>query len=102
MRAEETMTQGPRCRFCNTVLRHTFVCFGMSPLGESYLPLDRLNGMEPFYPLQVHVCGECFLVQLEAYVRAEDIFTEYAYFSSYSESWVEHALVYTERMVERF
>jgi SAM-dependent methyltransferase len=58
--------------------------------------------MEPFYPLHVYVCGECFLVQLQAYVSAEHIFTDYAYFSSYSDSWVEHARVYTERMVERF
>jgi SAM-dependent methyltransferase len=73
----------------------------MSPLCESYLSGDQLNQMEPFYPLHVHVCGECFLVQLEAYVCAEHIFTEYAYFSSYSVSWVEHARVYTEQMVER-
>jgi len=96
------MTQGPRCRFCDSILRHTFVDLGMSPLCESYLPSDRLNQLEPFYPLRVYVCSECFLVQLEAYVQAEDIFTEYAYFSSYSESWVEHARVYTNQMVERF
>jgi hypothetical protein len=73
----------------------------MSPLCESYLSRDQLNQMEPFYPLHVYVCGECFLVQLEAYVSAEHIFTEYAYFSSYSVSWVEHARVYTEQMIER-
>ena len=74
----------------------------MSPLCESYVTRDRLNQMEPFYPLHVYVCGECFLVQLEAYVSAEHIFHDYAYFSSYSDSWVEHARVYTEAMVERF
>ncbi len=74
----------------------------MSPLCESYLTGDQLNQMEPFYPLHVHVCGECFLVQLEAYVSAERIFSDYAYFSSYSDSWVEHCRVYTERMVDRF
>ena len=74
----------------------------MSPLCESYVSREQLNQMEPFYPLHVYVCGECFLVQLEAYVSDEHIFSEYAYFSSYSDSWVEHCRVYTERMVERF
>jgi hypothetical protein len=92
----------PNCRFCATPLHHTFVDLGMSPLCESYVAQDRLSAMEPFYPLHVHVCNECFLVQLEAYVSAERIFDNYAYFSSYSDSWVEHARVYTEKMVERF
>jgi SAM-dependent methyltransferase len=74
----------------------------MSPLCESYLSGEQLNHMEPFYPLHVYVCAECFLVQLEAYVSAEHIFSDYAYFSSYSDSWVEHARRYTEKMVERF
>src|SRR5438552_598471 len=89
------------CRFCGTTLRHTLVDLGMSPLCESYVVRDRLNQMEPFYPLHVYVCGECFLVQLEAYVSAEHIFTDYAYFSSYSDSWVEHALRYSDQMAER-
>jgi hypothetical protein len=92
----------PACRFCGTTLRHTFVDLGMSPLCESYLSSDQLNQMEPFYPLHVYVCDECFLVQLDAYVSAEHIFSEYAYFSSYSDSWVEHARVYTEQIVDRF
>jgi 2-polyprenyl-3-methyl-5-hydroxy-6-metoxy-1,4-benzoquinol methylase len=91
-----------QCRFCKAPLRHTFVDLGMSPLCESYLSREQLNQMEPFYPLHVYVCGECFLVQLQAYVSGEHIFTDYAYFSSYSDSWVEHMRVYTERMVERF
>jgi hypothetical protein len=74
----------------------------MSPLCESYLGSGQLNQMEPFYPLHVYVCGECFLVQLEAYVSAEHIFSDYAYFSSYSDSWVQHALAYAERMMARF
>jgi SAM-dependent methyltransferase len=74
----------------------------MSPLCESYLSREQLNHMEPFYPLHAYVCGECFLVQLEAYVSAEHIFSDYAYFSSYSDSWVEHARAYTEKMIERF
>src|ERR1700734_3764096 len=79
------------CRFCATPLRHTFVDLGMSPLCESFLKADQLNEMEPFYPLHVKVCEECFLVQLEQYVSAEHIFTEYAYFSSYSDSWLKHS-----------
>jgi SAM-dependent methyltransferase len=74
----------------------------MSPLCESYRSPQQLNQMEAFYPLHVYVCGRCFLVQLEAYVSAEHIFSDYAYFSSYSDSWVERARVYTETMVERF
>jgi hypothetical protein len=74
----------------------------MSPLCESYLAIDEINRMEPFYPLHVYVCSECFLVQLEAYVSAEHIFSHYAYFSSYSNSWVEHARCYTEAIVDRF
>ena len=93
---------GPRCRSCGALLHFTLVDLGMSPLCESYLSRGQLNQMEPFYPLHVYVCGECFLVQLEAFVSAEHIFSEYAYFSSYSDSWVEHARVYVDRMVERF
>jgi SAM-dependent methyltransferase len=92
----------PVCRACGTSLRHTLVDLGMSPLCESYLSRDQLNQMEPFYPLHAYVCGECLLVQLEAYVSAEHIFSDYAYFSSYSDSWVEHARVYANAMVERF
>ena len=74
----------PACRFCQSPLRDTVVDLGMSPLCESYLPADQLNAMEPFYPLHVYVCRECWLVQLEQYVSAEHIFTEYAYFSSFA------------------
>jgi SAM-dependent methyltransferase len=73
----------------------------MSPLCESYLTADRLNQMEPFYPLHVKVCQQCFLVQLEEYVSAEHIFTEYAYFSSYSDSWLKHASNYVDMISER-
>ncbi len=92
----------PHCRFCGAQLRQTFVDLGMSPLCETYLRPSELNAMEPFYPLHVRVCAECFLVQLEEYVSAEEIFTEYAYFSSYSTSWVEHARRYVETMIDRF
>jgi len=74
----------------------------MSPLCESYLSADQLNQMEPFYPLHVYVCGNCFLVQLQEYVSPEHIFSDYAYFSSYSDSWLAHASKYTDQMVKRF
>lgn len=90
------------CRFCGTSLKHTFVDLGMSPLCESYVSPEQLNQMEPFYPLHVYVCDNCFLVQLEAYVSPEHIFSEYAYFSSYADSWLQHAKAYTDLMVERF
>ena len=92
----------PGCRFCSAPLRHTFVDLGMSPLCESYVPAERLGEMEPFYPLHVRVCEHCLLVQLEELVAPEEIFTEYAYFSSYSDSWVAHARDYVESVVERF
>jgi SAM-dependent methyltransferase len=79
-----------------------FADLGMSPLCESYISPEQLNAMEPFYPLRVYVCDACFLVQLEEFVAPAAIFTEYAYFSSYSDSWVEHARRYTEQMRKRF
>lgn len=94
-------TAGAHCRFCDTPLEHVFVDLGMSPLCESYVAAEALNRMEPFYPLRVYVCHRCFLVQLDEYVAAEDIFTEYAYFSSYADSWVEHARRYTDMITAR-
>ena len=73
----------------------------MSPLCESYVAAEKLNHMEPFYPLHVYVCEKCFLVQLEEYVSPEEIFTEYAYFSSYAESWVEHMERYADSVSNR-
>jgi hypothetical protein len=99
-----TSTAGSRgsCRFCGSPLEHTFVDLGMSPLCESYLATEQLNHMEPFYPLHVYVCTECWLVQLQEYVSGEAIFTEYAYFSAFSDSWVEHCRRYAEQMIARF
>src|SRR6202790_822994 len=91
-----------RCRLCNGALEKTFVNLGMSPLCESFLTADQLDEMEPFYPLHALVCDGCFLVQLKEYVKPEHIFTEYAYFSSYSTSWVEHARQYCETVKTRF
>jgi hypothetical protein len=92
----------PSCRFCAAPLRDTFVDLGMSPLCESYVPADRVGAMESFYPLHARICQRCLLVQLEEFVAPEEIFTEYAYFSSYSDSWVAHARAYVETAVERF
>jgi hypothetical protein len=72
----------------------------MSPLSESFVSADRLDAMEPFYPLHVRTCSTCNLVQLPVYVPPDEIFTEYAYFSSYSTSWVEHARSHVEAMIE--
>ncbi len=90
------------CRFCAAPLYMNLVDLGMSPLCESYLTAEQVNAMEPFYPLHVLVCSRCFLAQLGEYVRAEHIFTEYAYFSSYSDSWLKHSKKYTELMTQRF
>lgn len=90
------------CRICGTGLTKTFVDLGKSPLCESFLAADELDRMEPFYPLKVMVCESCFLVQLREYVRPEHIFTEYAYFSSFSSSWVAHCKAYCEMIAERF
>lgn len=92
----------PCCRFCYTPLLQTFVDLGMSPLCESYLSANQLDQMEPFYPLHVRVCGKCFLVQIQEYVNAEIIFSDYAYFSSYSDSWIAHAKAYAEQVSARF
>lgn len=90
------------CLFCGTGLHHTFVDLGMSPPCESYRSLKQLNEVEPFYPLHVYVCEECFLVQLQEYISPENIFSDYAYFSSYSDSWLQHAKKYVDLVVERF
>jgi hypothetical protein len=90
-----------RCRFCDSPLKHTFVDLGMSPLCESFLSADQTDAMEPFYPLHVWVCSECFLVQLQEYVAPEHIFTEYAYFSSFSSAWLKHAEDYVAMASER-
>jgi SAM-dependent methyltransferase len=75
------------------------VDLGMSPLCESFVPPERLNAVEPFYPLHVWVCGRCFLVQVEQYVTGEEIFSDYAYFSSYSDSWLDHCRRYVDQMI---
>ncbi len=89
------------CRFCGAKLEHVFADLGMSPLSNSYLRPEQLEQMEPFFPLTVRVCADCFLVQLPAVETPEKIFSDYAYFSSYSETWLEHARRYCEAMTAR-
>jgi SAM-dependent methyltransferase len=86
----------PVCRLCNAPLTTTFVNLGMSPLCESVLAGEKIDEMEPFFPLHVLICNSCFLVQLREYVTPENIFREYDYFSSYSTSWVKHAKQYCD------
>ena len=90
------------CRFCGTRIEYSFVDLGLSPLCEEFTPASRLNHMEAFYPLHAVVCSKCLLVQLDEYVTPDDIYTEYAYFSSYSDSWLKHAKKYSEYVSERF
>lgn len=94
------MTQG-KCRFCAAPLQHTFVDLGMSPLSNAYVSAEQANRMEPFYPLHAFVCDTCFLVQLEEFETPEQIFGDYAYFSSYSDQWLNHARAYAQDMVKR-
>jgi SAM-dependent methyltransferase len=90
-----------QCRICGAALTQTFVDLGMSPLCESYIRPEQLDRPETFYPLHVLICGSCLLVQLPVYVTGEDIFSDYAYFSSYSDSWVAHARRYAADMIGR-
>ena len=90
------------CRFCGAPLEVTFTDLGMSPLANAYLKAEQRSSMEPFYPLHAFVCGRCFLVQLEQFESPEHLFSDYAYFSSYSETWLEHVKAYALRMIERF
>jgi SAM-dependent methyltransferase len=99
--AQQQDTSTKACRFCGAGLRRTFVDLGMSPLCETYPSAADLNRGEVYYPLHVYVCDECFLVQLEQYESAENIFSDYAYFSSYSDSWLRHAETYCEKTTTR-
>lgn len=90
------------CRFCGADVQRTFVDLGMSPLCETYPSAANLNRGEVYYPLHVYVCEQCFLVQLEEYESPESIFSDYAYFSSYSDSWLKHCEHYCDKMTKRF
>jgi hypothetical protein len=93
---------GTACRFCGAGLERTFVDLGMSPLCETYPSVAEFSRGEMYYPLHVYVCDRCFLVQLEQYETAENIFSDYPYFSSYSDSWLKHAENYCGQMTRRF
>jgi SAM-dependent methyltransferase len=90
------------CRFCRAKLSETFADLGMSPPSNAFLKAEQLRATERFYPLHAWVCGGCKLVQLEQFESPREIFSEYAYFSSYSESWLKHAELYVEMMIRRF
>ncbi len=92
----------PACRLCGQPLARSFVDLGMSPLSNRFLAADQLGAMEPFYPLHAYVCDGCLLVQLEEFEAPAQIFGDYAYFSSYSESWLRHAEAYCAAMIRRF
>ncbi|MFB3817853.1 MAG: methyltransferase domain-containing protein [Candidatus Methylomirabilales bacterium] len=91
----------PSCRACGAPLHHVMVDLGMSPLANSYRAPEQTT-MEPFYPLRVYVCHECLLAQIEPVARPEEIFSDYAYFSSYSDTWLAHARAYAELAIRRF
>lgn len=91
-----------KCRFCDHPLENTFVNLGMSPLSNAYIKPQQINSAEKFYPLHAYVCNNCLLVQLEEFETPEEIFSDYAYFSSYSETWLDHAKKYTELVTARF
>ncbi|MEQ8841220.1 MAG: class I SAM-dependent methyltransferase [Acidimicrobiales bacterium] len=95
-----SLTGGP-CRFCATELTETFIDLGKSPLCETFLTQEQLLEGENFYPLHAFVCSECFLVQLQEFVSPDEIFREYAYFSSYSNAWLEHCSNYVDQMTEQ-
>jgi hypothetical protein len=90
------------CRFCGSALRSTFVDLGMSPLCETYPAAAEFKNGEVYYPLHVYTCEKCFLVQLEEFEKAENIFDDYLYFSSYSDSWLKHCESYCDKMTRRF
>ena len=91
----------PRCRFCNTKLKHTFVDLGLQPLSEKYLKPEQLNQRELFYPLHVYFCDNCLLVQLEESITPKEIFKEYAYFSSSSKGWIRHTETYAKMIIDK-
>jgi 2-polyprenyl-3-methyl-5-hydroxy-6-metoxy-1,4-benzoquinol methylase len=100
-RSDQTQTAAA-CRFCGAGLHRTFVDLGLSPLCETYPAASDFNRGEKYYPLHVYVCEKCFLVQLEEYESPESIFSDYAYFSSYSDSWLKHSENYCNKMASRF
>lgn len=101
IRKRQTIRPAGQCRLCGAGLTHSFVDLGMSPPCEDFRLEEQLDQVEHYYPLHVYACDRCFLVQLKEYVSREEIFTEYAYFSSYSTSWIAHAKSYCEMITRR-
>lgn len=92
----------PICRFCGKYLNQSFVDLGTSPLANNYVPRDKYSLGEVNFPLHAYVCDECHLVQIEEFETPSGIFSDYAYFSSYSESWLHHAKAYVQQMINGF
>jgi len=90
------------CRFCNSKLKHVFVDLGKSPFANSYLQPNEVNKVESFYPLCTYVCSKCFLVQLDEFEKPRKIFKNYAYFSSYSKTWLDHVKKFVEESIQKF
>ena len=97
----ERSVDGLGCRFCGSPLRDVVVDLGLSPLCQSQVEPHQLNHYERFYPLTLFACRDCWLLQVQAHVTGQEIFSHYAYFSSYSDSWLAHAAAYTEMIVDR-
>lgn len=92
-----------KCRFCSTELNHTFIDLGAQPPSNSYLKPAQLNAPETYFPLKIHTCSNCWLTQVDEYKHHAEIFSgDYAYFSSFSTSWLKHAEAYVEKMTSRF
>ena len=90
------------CRYCKNLLKHVFTDLGKTPLSNSYLTKDKMNEPEKEFPLKTFVCEKCFLVQIDEFEKPENIFNDYAYFSSYSTSWLEHVKIFSKNMIKRF
>lgn len=90
-----------KCRFCDAELKETFADLGMMPLSNSFVPGDRHLAADVVFPLRVFVCTSCWLVQLPEFESPENIFSDYLYFSSYSDSWLKHCAAYSEKMIGR-
>ena len=90
------------CRFCNSKLKHIFADLGKSPIANSYLKRNEINKMEPFYPLCAYVCSKCFLVQVDEFEKAKNIFKNYIYFSSYSKTWLDHVKKFAVESIKKF
>lgn len=97
----EVSTESRGCRFCNHPLENLVVDLGLSPLCENQIEHDTLNHPEIFYPLRAFVCDKCLLVQVHEHVAGEEIFSRYAYFSSFSDSWLQHCKDYSVMIIER-